>query len=177
MKSLLNVSKLDYIAIDDIEKEEFDLVHILEEIIEKFKWQNTELNWVVNYHNKPRNIDADLEKIIVALENIFDNQIRYAEKLIKVEVISGDEIVFNIDDEDTNEIDSKMNKELGEESIFIKIFNDGSPISKETMENLFSRFNKGDEGEFGLGLAFVKTIIDRHDGEIWVDNENEGISF
>ena len=39
------------------------------------------------------------------------------------------------------------------------------------------KFEKGNKGENGLGLTIVKQIIDMHHGEVWFENEEEGVAF
>ncbi|HFL3828638.1 TPA: sensor histidine kinase, partial [Clostridioides difficile] len=101
----------------------------------------------------PININGDIEQWRVVLENLLDNQIRYANNEICISLIL------------------KNNKAL------LKIWNDGPSIESETMNSLFNKFNKGYKGEFGLGLVIVYRIVSLHDGKVWVENEEKGVSF
>jgi len=69
-------------------------------------------------------------------------------------------------------------------TISIKVRDNGVGISKELQERIFERFFRGQQDNFehvsgsGLGLSFVKSIVERHDGTINVDsNPNEGSCF
>jgi len=51
------------------------------------------------------------------------------------------------------------------------------------MKNIFERFYRPDAsrshetGGFGLGLSIAKTIVDRSDGDIFVDSNDETTTF
>lgn len=59
----------------------------------------------------------------------------------------------------------------------IRLSNDGQPISPEDMEHVFERFHKGKNGNFGIGLAMTKEIIERHGGSISVQSDEAATSF
>ncbi len=54
----------------------------------------------------------------------------------------------------------------------------GYGISKERQQRLFQRFFRAHEpgtdhiSGTGLGLSLVKTVIERHGGEVWVHSES-----
>jgi signal transduction histidine kinase len=47
---------------------------------------------------------------------------------------------------------------------------DGPGIAAKDMPYIFDRFYKGENGNFGLGLAICKEIIDRLEGDLVVEN-------
>jgi len=61
--------------------------------------------------------------------------------------------------------------------LIFEVQDNGYGISKERQARLFSRFYRAHEpgtdhiGGTGLGLSLVKTIIERHGGEVWVHSE------
>lgn len=61
--------------------------------------------------------------------------------------------------------------------LIFEVQDNGYGISKERQARLFSRFYRAREpgtdhiGGTGLGLSLVKTIIERHGGEVWVHSE------
>lgn len=55
--------------------------------------------------------------------------------------------------------------------------NDGAPIPQQVLDRLFEKFYKGASGNFGLGLYIARKIAQFHNGEIWADNQEQGVRF
>ena len=81
----------------------------------------------------------------VAIENIFDNALRYAKTRIEIQ----------------------LNKEQG---LIIK--NDGVPLDEKYLEDIFKPYEKGKDGQFGLGLSIVKRVCNIYNYETKAYNEN-----
>ncbi|MBM7635686.1 sensor histidine kinase [Streptococcus saliviloxodontae] len=96
---------------------------------------------------------ADERLIERALMNILSNAVRYAKDCIVIET-----------------------KSQGE-NLQITISNNGPAISPEDQEHLFERFYKGSGGNFGIGLAMTKDIVERHHGSINLSSDDEWTSF
>lgn len=149
--ALLNLTKYEYLAAHRLQREKFNLKKLLEEKIEKTGWRRSELNWELSLQDIM--VEADTERIAAVFENILDNQIRYAESKIEV------------------------NLKIKENNAVIKFWNDGPPIEKEVMDDIFKKYKKGSEGSHGLGLAIVRKIIELHQGEVHAANERGGAAF
>lgn len=100
------------------------------------------------------NILADEEKLSRAITNILSNCIRYAYRTIAVKY-----------------------QRISENELEISISDDGPGIATKSLPNIFDRFYKGKKGNFGLGLAISKNIIEKHDGKITAENLNPGALF
>ncbi|CAK7018612.1 HAMP domain-containing sensor histidine kinase [Tissierella sp.] len=151
IKNLLYLTKLDYLSNHEIDKVNFSLDSLIKEIIERFYWHRTNINW--NLDLIPISIEGDLEQWKIAIENLLDNQIRYANSQILISLKKTD------------------NKTL------LRIWNDGPHIEENLLNTMFNKFNKGYKGEFGLGLAIAYKIINAHSSNIFAINEKEGVSF
>ncbi|MCK5535392.1 MAG: hypothetical protein KAI79_01120, partial [Bacteroidales bacterium] len=56
----------------------------------------------------------------------------------------------------------------------IAVADTGIGVSEDILPKIFSPFFTTRTEGTGLGLAIVKDIVDKHQGEIWVDNNLEG---
>lgn len=98
-----------------------------------------------------------------AIFNLFDNAIKYKHP----------DRPCNINVKSWN--DSK--------NVYLVISDNGIGIKREDLKKIFEQFYRVHTGNvhnvkgFGLGLAYVKTIIDLHGGTITVDSNKRGTSF
>ena len=149
--SLLNITKMDHLANQSLQIEDVNLKDLILKKVNRFEWRNIEIDWDLNLEDII--CECDKEKLEVVLDNVFDNQLKYA----------------------YNEVRVTLKKE--KEYVVIKIYNDGPQIKEENKEKVFQKFQKGEDGEFGLGLAIAKFIVELHEGKIWTVNEDNGVSF
>ena len=76
-----------------------------------------------------------------------------------------------------NEVNIEKNK------VRIKVFNTGDNIKEEDMARIWNRFFKADEsrnrddGGTGIGLSFVKAIMNNYKNEYGVVNKENGVEF
>ena len=151
IKDLLYLSKLEYLSKHGATYGKIDIKEIVEDVVGKLKFAHENLNWNINISDI--NFKGIKEQWVVVIENILDNQIRYARNEIDISIVQKDKFTI------------------------ICIHNDGEQIPQEDIEKVFNKFEKGKAGKFGLGMAIVKYIVDYHSGEIYVVNENGGVSF
>jgi len=151
VRSLLNITKMDHLANQSLKLEKVNLHDLILKKVNRFEWRNVDIDWELNL--KEINCECDKEKLEVVIDNIFDNQLKYAAEKVKVDLYKDNE------------------------EIVIKVFNDGPQIEEENIDKIFKKFKKGKNGEFGLGLAIAKFIIELHEGEISTVNEDGGVSF
>ena len=153
IRDLLYLTKLDYLATQNPIREALDLTSLTLDVVERLRYRRPQLQWQVE--GSAAVVQGDREQWVIALENLLDNQIRYA----------SNRIVIQLQIENTGVISN----------VLLHIWNDGPPI--KNMELLFERFHKDDKGQFGLGLAIVERVVKLHGAEIWAANENNGASF
>lgn len=108
----------------------------------------------VNVLEKAVKITADEEKLTRAINNILSNCIRYANSIVTIE---------------PRLIDDSM--------VRITITDDGPGFESSELPNIFERFYKGSKGNFGLGLAISKNVIEKHNGKITAENSEYGALF
>jgi len=150
---LLYLNKINYISSREPVFQSFDLAAVISQSVDRFRCRRSDLLWDVSL--TPVWIKGDPEQWGVAVENLLDNQTRYAKKRIELKLYSVEE---------------------GKKAL-IRIWNDGPPIDPDIMDSLFETYQTGKGGEFGLGLAIVKQIIELHRAVIRVNNEDGGVAF
>ena len=64
---------------------------------------------------------------------------------------------------------------VSEGKIQIKIQDTGIGMSPETLAQIFEPYHTTKDTGTGLGMAIVQRIITDHDGEIFVETDEEGV--
>jgi len=148
MEKMLN-EYLQFTSSSFLEKDElFNLSELIIEIIDKYNNDNI-------YKTVPLEIYFNGRKNLIkrCINNLIDNSIKYANKV-------------------TIELTKNNN------SLFIKIDDDGPGIPEKEYENVFKPFYKIDKGRaetkssVGLGLSITSDIIRSHGGNIKLEKSN-----
>ncbi len=166
---VLRISKLR--LLDEIASVEIDLNELLCTINQQqqinIQSKNVSFKLTDDRKNK-RKIKGDLLLLEIAFSNLINNAVKYVNENGIIEV--------------------KLNSDNG--NIFVSISDNGIGIPRKDLKNIFKDFyrasnikQKSYEGT-GLGLSFVKQIIERHNGKIEVESpsnlgdiNNPGTSF
>ncbi|MFZ3590620.1 sensor histidine kinase [Bacillus sp. DJP31] len=146
---LLYLSKLEYLNQTAQEKYPVDVDVIIQDVVDRFKTKRDDLVFTLSI--RPVQLLAVQEQIQVALENLLDNAIRYADKQVQISL------------------------DNSEKQVILRIWNDGEKLTDADLKNMFKAFHKGNNGNFGLGLAIVKRIVDSHRGSIYFKNTDIGV--
>ncbi|GAA0178821.1 HAMP domain-containing sensor histidine kinase [Clostridium sediminicola] len=151
VEELLYLSKLDSMQ-EELDLEEINIENLLKSSIERVNGISVQNNKIINISLKESNINisGDEKKLTRAIINILSNCLKYAKEKILV----------------------KAEKER--DKVLITIIDDGSGFKQNEIENVFQRFFKGEKGNYGLGLAITKSIIEMHGGSINAENNIEG---
>lgn len=97
-------------------------------------------------------IEADEVHISNLINNLMDNAVKYAKDNVPPKIC-----IF------TSSTDKKFS---------IRIEDNGIGMNRETVKRIFERFYRAHTGNihnvkgFGLGLSYVKSVVDAHDGHI-----------
>lgn len=156
---LLYATSLEYVLEKEKKLEPVNIQKLINELLER----------VVTPIQKPYNLQVELidvqflgieEKISIAIENILDNAIRYAQNYIRIQT----KLEFDLYYKET-------------QWLCLTIANDGEDISADVKEHLFDKFYKGANGCFGLGLYISQKIIEFHKGNISIDSKCGEVEF
>lgn len=167
VKQLLELMKLEY-GKREFNDKEFNILEVEKEVIRKSKVMLEEKNVQVELKDTEKiNVWADDFYIEQVITNYITNAIKNVKpaddgrKIIKIE----------------NEIDNEKNK------VHVKIFNTGDNIKEEDLNRIWNRFYKVDEsrnredGGSGIGLSFVKAIMNNYGNNYGVVNKEDGVEF
>ena len=73
---------------------------------------------------------------------------------------------------------SRLSASIENENIFIHVADNGDGIPEDQIEELMQPFVRGNEARTiqgsGLGLSIVKRIVDIHQGELIIQNREQG---
>jgi PAS domain S-box-containing protein len=134
----------------------------------------------------PAQIWADPDRIIQTLTNLLSNAIKFSEPKSTV-WLSCEIPQFPIPNSQFPIPHSPLpipHSPLLTPQILLKIKDQGRGIPADKLESIFERFQQVDasdsrsKGGTGLGLPICRSIVQHHDGEIWVESTlNEGATF
>lgn len=166
VKQLLELMKLEY-GKRDFNNESFDIVALINEVIKKCNVMVVENNIKIYFNCKNVIMAyADIFYVEQILMNYITNAIRYSK-----EVNGERKIEINI------YLDTEKNK------IRVSIFNSGDNIEEKELQRIWGRFYKVDssrnreKGGTGIGLAFVKAIMNNYQNEYGAVNKENGVEF
>ncbi len=153
--SLLDISKIEAGSIE-IKKSLISMTKLVQQIASFFesKMSEKKLELRLNFPDADVDAYADNDKIMQVLTNLVGNSLKFTDKgYIEISV-----------------------KET-EEEIECSVIDTGKGVSKEDIPKMFVKFQQIDrvhgDGEkgTGLGLSISKSIIDMHEGKIWVESD------
>jgi len=146
VSELLYVSRMDSSA--EIIRSTLDAQNLLYECCERVKPIAQQSGKHVTLESPPQEIaiNADEEKLERAVINILSNAIRYAKS------------------------DVKVNYHMVGSNLEIVIQDDGDGVDLRDISRIFERFYKGENGNYGLGLAISRDIVKSLGGSITADN-------
>ena len=149
--SLLYLNKLNYIQ-DKKEnlKIQYDVSKTIYAAVDKFKLTRPDIKFVLDIDSKNTIFRGSSDMWEAIIDNILSNFMRYADKIIKILI--------------------KNNK--------IILYNDGPNIDDNVLNNIFTPYEKGIKGVFGLGLSIVKKTLHFLEYDIIIENDKKrGVRF
>lgn len=116
----------------------------------------------VNVPEKLPPVQADAEKVGLVLSNLISNAIKFTPEGGRIEISARDYL----------------------KGVLISVKDNGVGISPKDQAQIFERFYQArpehiaGHGGMGIGLTIVKHLVELHDGQVWVESEeNKGSTF
>jgi two-component system phosphate regulon sensor histidine kinase PhoR len=138
-----------------IDKKNTNLQELLESISNKHQIISSEAKFTCKSNKKDIYTPIDVFHFENAIDNILDNAIKYGGSSISTKL------------SDNND------------SVVIEISDNGVGMKKKESLKIFDQFYRVQKGNihdtkgFGIGLYYTKKIIEKHNGEIYVDLEKK----
>lgn len=163
VENVLRISKLEKKELD-IRKESVNIQGVIEDAIEHVNLILEDRQGTITKHfNADRNtVLLNEVHFINVIVNILENAIKYSPNVPKIDVFTD-----NVKD-----------------YLVLKVKDNGIGMSKIAQKRIFEKFYREHTGDLhdvkghGLGLAYVKKIIDDHNGQIFVESEKgKGSTF
>lgn len=156
VERVLNVAKLDKDQVI-LTLEDVDVNEIIKDVKESFELHHLDKGGSIDitlnaatYHVK-----ADLIHLTNVVYNLLDNAVKYCETIPKVKIQTRNE----------------------KNGLWIEVTDNGIGMKKEDIPLIYEKFYRVPTGNlhnvkgFGLGLYYVKLIVDAHQGKILVKSE------
>jgi len=156
IERVLQTAQLDKEAIK-LNLEKINLHNLLQDLDHKFKSRiidaEAKINW--NLNAEKYIIKGDRVHLLNIFSNLMDNALKYRKE---------DKLIIDLNTY------NKQNK------IFVEIKDNGIGMTKADSKRIFEKFYRVPTGDihnvkgFGLGLSYVKTMIEQHDAKVSIDS-------
>lgn len=156
INSLLDISKIEAGRMQ-IKREQVDIISLIDKVVLGFKAKAEAkgVEFKVNIPAKILNIYVDADRLFQVFTNLISNAVKFTDKG-----------------------DITVSCEERESEIECFVADTGIGISSEDIPKVFSKFQQfgrvagaGEKGT-GLGLSIAKSIIEIHNGRMWVESQS-----
>jgi two-component system phosphate regulon sensor histidine kinase PhoR len=156
VETILQAAQLDQKE-NELNKQEVDLHDLILGVIDSFKLQleGKPSNVQTTLEANPSIIKVDEEHLLHVLSNLIDNAIKYSK----------------------TEIDITIHTKTLHNKTYIHIIDKGIGMDANARKHIFEKFYRAHSGNvhdvkgYGLGMSYVKWVIDSHKGQIMVNSE------
>ena len=156
VETILQAAQLDKKE-NELNKQEVELHDLILGVVDSFKLQleGKPSNVQTILEASPSIIKADEEHILHVLSNLIDNAIKYSK----------------------NDIDITIQTKTLYNKTCIRIIDKGIGMDANARKHIFEKFYRAHSGNvhdvkgYGLGMSYVKWVIDTHKGQITVNSE------
>lgn len=164
VERILEVAKYSNSAEASLKMEEFDLHEVIQEVNERFPYRVEKAGGTFSCKLKAQSslVSGDRHHLKNAISNVLDNALKYCSGVPDV----------------------KLSTEDSDNGVVIIVEDNGIGIDKLDLKRIFDPFYRRDTGDvhnvkgFGLGLSYVKRVVEMHEGSIDVQSKlGKGTTF
>ena len=156
VETILQAAQLDKKE-NELNKQEVELHDLILGVVDSFKLQleGKPSNVQTILEASPSTIKVDEEHLLHVLSNLIDNAIKYSK----------------------TEIDITIQTKTLNNKTLIRIIDKGIGMDANARKHIFEKFYRAHSGNvhdvkgYGLGMSYVKWVIDSHKGQITVNSE------
>lgn len=151
---LLDLSRVESGQVIQINKQQMDIVSLLEKSVDTFSLSRGHLTFKLTVPDRPILIPVDAGKLTQVMNNLLSNSLKFS----------------------AAESPIKISCEPTKTDVLITVSDQGIGMTPEQIEKIFDKFYRVDstdtaQGGLGLGMAITKSIIEAHGGKISVESE------
>ena len=136
----------------ELKRTEVDIHQLIEQAVKNFTIPVEKKNGTLSaaLHAKGRTVRGDMVHLSNIINNVLDNAVKYSGGIPDIRIATKD----------------------ADHSIIITVSDNGIGISKEDAERVFEKYYRVSTGNmhnvkgFGLGLSYVKLIVEAHNGTV-----------
>ena len=145
--SLIVLNKMGYL-LDNIEPgNNLNMQEVIEKTFISMKVIHPEIQIIKKLEDVKFHGEEEPWRIVI--ENLVDNALRYAKTYVEIKLTPGE----------------------------LTVTNDGVNISEERIQKLFRPYEKGTDGQFGLGLTIVQRVTSTYGYHAVAENLADGVCF
>ena len=148
VKSLIILNKMGYLLDDCEEGDHLDMNNVIDKVLLSLKVIRPEITFIKELEEGVC-FHGEEEPWRIVVENLIDNALRYARSSVTITL---------------------KPRELC-------VINDGDPIPADSLENIFHPYEKGSNGQFGLGLSIVYRVVNTYGYHVNAENLRQGVCF
>lgn len=147
----------------EIKPVQVQVLRFMEQLVADFELNAREKAIELRLDIRPQNLLAsfDVDKMARVFHNLLSNALKYGAGAHYIELLAYQE----------------------EDYIYFKVKNDGQPLDKTELEDIFQRSYRADQSRSanqpgtGLGLAIVRNIVELHHGRVYAEVEGKETIF
>ncbi|MBR4163184.1 MAG: HAMP domain-containing histidine kinase [Solobacterium sp.] len=148
VKSLIILNKMGYLLDDCEEGDHLDMNNVIDKVLLSLKVIRPEITFIKKLEEGVC-FHGEEEPWRIVVENLIDNALRYARSSVTITL----------------------------EPRELCVINDGDPIPADSLENIFHPYEKGSNGQFGLGLSIVYRVVNTYGYRVNAENLRQGVCF